>query len=258
MNQPSALFTQPLSLGRLFGLSFSLYKRFFFQGLLLGLLAMGPSLVLSLLGGNTDISNLELKVFYTVSSLIAFFIVWIYGAIVIFKASSQACLGLPIDWKTAFTVGNQNFLRIIWACIVTSMWCLLMTFLLVIPGIIATVNCFLVCSIMIAEGLPLRKSWTKSKTLIKGFHWRVLLGIAVLWTLYFLIEFFGALVLMVFGGEELLKSISPLITLFASAIYLPLTPIFCALLYYDLRQRKEPLNLNLQNNTTEATLALAT
>jgi hypothetical protein len=217
---------------------FLLYVRFFFPFLLLGIVATSVS---SVVASSTIISNNELN----------FWIIFLFNLFVhtffknfIYIAISQVSLGLAVNWKEACKINFSYFAVICLAQICTSLW-IGLGFLIIVPGIIFIINCSLIPIVILVEGLTIRKAWAKSEWLVKGYRWQIFFGLLAL-TLFYL----GVKLLASYGTPESVK-----INMFLfEALDFAVTPIFLALVYFDLRNKK--VTVAVESNTVELEVVL--
>ncbi|MBA3603229.1 MAG: hypothetical protein H0W50_06235 [Parachlamydiaceae bacterium] len=167
MSDQTFLIKQPLGYGGLLDLTLSLYKRIFLQGIGFGLLCIGlPKVLIYMLANFKDYEPLNQIGIVFVTFMI--FMGSVFAYIAMAKAVKQICIGDSLNWRSVLTFSKKNFWKIFSAGIVTMLWCLLCLMCLVIPGIIALLNAFLINIVMVVEETSLKPSWKRSKELTQG------------------------------------------------------------------------------------------
>ncbi len=241
MSDQNFLIKQPLGYGALLDLTLSLYKRFFFQAIGFGLLCIGlPKVLLYMLANLKSHESLDL-----VGILLATFMIFlgtVFAYIALVKAVKQVCMGDPLNWKSVLTFSKKNFWKIFFAGIVTMLWCSLCLICFIIPGIIALLNAFLINVVMVVEETSLKKSWKRSKELVRGNKWRIIfICLAYNLSMFLFIYLSGFLLEELFPNSFLL--IYRILENIGCILFFPLVPIFLTVLYYDICVRKEGLDL---------------
>lgn len=125
----------------------------------------------------------------------------------------------------------------------------LATVALVVPGLIVLVRTSFMAQANVLEGAGPVAGMGRSWALSKGNAWRVLGGIGLAWLLLFVVLFGLQMVAgiggMLIGGTAMLMIASLIVSALGMALIYPLVPIVSTLMYFDLRIRREGLDLEL-------------
>lgn len=116
--------------------------------------------------------------------------------------------------------------------------------LLIIPGLVFMVRYMLISPVVVLERTPYGGALERSKQLVSGHGWRLVGGLVLLWLVNVIVQtcagFFlilaGDLVGLPFGLPKLLGQL-------AGFVFFPVSIVFPVFFYYDMRIRKEALNL---------------
>jgi hypothetical protein len=135
--------------------------------------------------------------------------------------------------------------------------CLIGAVLLIIPGIYCGISFSLFAVAMIVEEQPPWAALGRSRKLISGSWWRVLgilFLISILVSIFRSIIYYSlALLSLQFLGHFTGQIVSAILNVALSFLFAPFSLIASTLLYYDLRIRKENLDLKvLVDNLTES------
>jgi hypothetical protein len=226
---------RPLSVGEILDGSFTIYRRHFAPLFWIAVLCMGPGTVLriylAMAGG-----PLAHPVLFLVGSLVTFF-----GSLIAAGATLQVIsdiyLDRPADVSQALEDAVEKSGRLFAAGLVVGMLSALAAILFIVPGIIVWCGFALVSQIIILEDLSSMDALRRSRELTRGFKGKVF-GVAAVIILILMVPAFamGALLSQV-TGEVAAELFGLLLT--------PLFSIVFTMLYYDLRVRKEGLDLEL-------------
>ena len=120
---------------------------------------------------------------------------------------------------------------------------------LVLPGLFVLVRTAAAAQGSVLEGEGALGGIGRSWTLTKGSFWRVLGGIGLAWLLLFVVMFGVQMVVgilaAVAGGQKAVLAVSVVLGSLGSVFVYPIIPIVTTLMYYDLRVRREGLDLEL-------------
>ncbi len=120
---------------------------------------------------------------------------------------------------------------------------------LIVPGLIVLVRTSFVAQANVLEGAGPVAGVGRSWALSKGNAWRVLGGIGLAWLLLFVVLFGLQMVAgvagLLIGGTAMLMVASLVVSALGMALIYPLVPIVGTLMYFDLRIRREGLDLEL-------------
>jgi hypothetical protein len=166
-------------------------------------------------------------------SLVATF--WLQGALV--KAIDDIRDGrADLSFGETFAVVRPQLPAIIVAGILAALGVLLGLLLLIIPGLYLLTRWILIIPVIVLEGRSAGESFGRSWELVKGFGWNVF-GVIVL-TILVLIGFRIALDILLFPLSNAFQSL--LTELIAGTLATPFAALAWTLLYFRLRDVKEP------------------
>jgi len=121
--------------------------------------------------------------------------------------------------------------------------------LLFIPGMIVLVRTAVAAQATVLEDEGAIGGLSRSWSLSKGHAWRVLGGIGLAWLLFFVVmmglQMLGGIVGAIVGGATAFLAVMLVLSAFGSVLIYPIIPIVSTLMYYDLRVRREGLDLEL-------------
>ena len=175
-----------------------------------------------------------------------------YGGVI--KKASEQIAGRDIDAKDAFLVGVRKFLPVFLGGLVLAVAAFFGFLALIIPGIYLIVSFALFFHAIIIEDEGPFGALGRSRNLVKGFWWRSLGIFIVIGALTAILTYILALPLspilayFIFGNPTTYGIINIVVTLPIHIIITPLTAIAYTLYYYDLRVRKENLDLDMMIN----------
>ena len=192
-------------------------------------LAVGlVSLVLTLL-----LDNWAAGILAALVSLIATF--WLQGALV--KAVDDVRDGRPdLSLGETFAGVRPQLVAIIVAGVLAALGVILGLILLIIPGLYLLTRWILIIPVIVLEGRTAGESFGRSWELVRGFAWNVF-GVIVL-TILILIGFRIALDIVLFPLSNEIQSL--LTELIAGTLATPFAALAWTLLYFRLREAKEP------------------
>jgi hypothetical protein len=186
------------------------------------------SLVLALL-----LDNWAAGILAALVSLIATF--WLQGALV--KAVDDVRDGRPdLSLGETFAGVRPQLVAIIVAGVLAALGVILGLILLIIPGLYLLTRWILIIPIIVLEGRTAGESFGRSWELVRGFAWNVF-GVIVL-TILILIGFRIALDIILFPLSNEIQSF--LTELIAGTLATPFAALAWTLLYFRLREAKEP------------------
>jgi len=168
------------------------------------------------------------------------------GALVM-KISEQI-FNRNISLVEAFRYGFSRALSLFFGCLLMFFVCSIGFILLIIPGIyLATLGSFILQVILI-EGKGPGGAMMRSRELVKGYWWRTFGILILLNILISVLASVAALPLALAGwglsGDlNILQAVNNIVKLLMSFLLYPLSLIATTLLYYDLRIRKEHLDI---------------
>lgn len=266
MASPAEL--RPLSLGELLDHTFSLYRHHFllFVGLMAApyLLLLGVTL---LLDAFTQTSRQEAAAGMLAAVLVLVFVILI-GSLIVYGltqaatvfAVSEVHLGRTTTIREAYNGVWGDIGRVIFIQILIGFGTFIGLLLLIYPGVWFLLRSSVAIPVAVVEDLHSTDAIRRSIELTKGFTGRVLLILVLMivinWVaavvfqfpLFFVIAFYAAK-----GGQMPLwvTMLSRIGESAATILAGPLATIAFALLYFDLRVRKEAFDLKLMMDTLE-------
>ena len=168
-----------------------------------------------------------------VVSLLATF--WLQGALV--KAIDDIRDGRPdLSFGETFALVRPQLPAIIVAGILAGLGVVFGLILLIVPGLYLLTRWILIIPVIVLEGRSAGESFGRSWELVKGFGWNVF-GVIVL-TILILIGFRIVLDILLFPLSNLLQSV--LTELVSGTLATPFAALAWTLLYFRLREAKEP------------------
>jgi Membrane domain of glycerophosphoryl diester phosphodiesterase len=168
-----------------------------------------------------------------VVSLLATF--WLQGALV--KAIDDIRDGrADLSFGETFAVVRPMLPAIIVGGVLAGIGVVLGLILLIVPGLYLLTRWILIIPVIVLEGRRAGESFGRSWELVKGFGWNVF-GVIVL-TILILIGFRIALDILLFPLSNAFQSL--LTELIAGTLATPFAALAWTLLYFRLREAKEP------------------
>jgi len=166
------------------------------------------------------------------------------------KSVSGAYLGGDASWKESLQFAWKRLGSLVWIAVLTYILATLALFLLVLPGIYLWFSWLVVMPVLLLEGTRGRAALKRSRQLVKGRWWStfgtyllsaILVGIVA--------AVFSAIVLAVSGTSSgdvdsrlLVASAAGIVS---GILTTPFVAAIVAVIYFDLRVRKEGLDLEL-------------
>jgi hypothetical protein len=180
----------------------------------------------------------------------------LYGAVS--YAVCEAALGRPVTWWSAIRGSFRRYLHLagffILIALMGILFCLFPLWIWILVGWVA------VLPVMFIENTGLVASMGRSWRLVQGRWWRTFFIVLLVGALYYVVSI--ALQAFLYLGQVLLSIfLSPFVALaiyeggaiLVSAVLIPIFQIAQVLLYFDLRVRKEALDLFQQAQRLVAT-----
>ena len=255
---------RPLSAGDIVDEAIGLYRRNFRLFLSIGAVVLIPAgvmqLILALLAGETSMSVFMISsLLWWILSIGVSIISYIAVISTMAVAASERWLDRPMTVSEAYRrissrIGPLIGLIFIYGLVVIG---LSVTVIGIPFAIYLFVGWLLSVQILLVEGTGIRTSLSRSRDLVSGHWWRVIGIVILLAIIQAIISAFFTLPAMIFGFGSVFSDpgstdVSPLVTALdsigSSAGQIVVGPIaYCAyiLLYYDLRVRKEGMDIEL-------------
>lgn len=245
---------RPLATGEVLDVAFSLYRRHFRTLMIVAVVSQGAALLLSVYVESAGgiVGNPVTGLLYLVLSAI--------GTAVGMGASTRviadAYLGRTTSPGAALAWVMPHAGRIFILSTVTTMLIVIGLILLVIPGIILGAGLAVATCALVLEGLRPVEAMNRSWHLTRGHRWKVFLTLLVVVVLIYGVSFAalfaGGMVALVLASEQaaiaLVAAVSGLLTL----LVYPYAYAAVTVLYYDLRVRKEGLDLEILESQLDA------
>jgi hypothetical protein len=168
-----------------------------------------------------------------------------------FSVIAQAYLGRRTTWKEALRFAARRALPLLWLSVLYGLGLLLGLLALIVPFFYLVVAWAVAYPVLFVEDLRGRKALGRSRRLVKGTWWRVagvlLFGTVLATMLASMVQF--AIMLPVFvavdDGTVVAVLLNSLAAMVGQLISTPLSAAIIAVLYFDLRVRKEGFDLEL-------------
>lgn len=147
-----------------------------------------------------------------------------------------------ISWTRAFGETLRRYHILLLGSILIGLAVILGFMCLIIPGIILalTVCCFL--PVMCIEKCSISTCWHRCFELVKGHRWHILLLYSVSYIIIWIITVVPMTLLFFVPSQSILQTMAIIASL-ASAIVWPLLHMVSTFLYFELREKKEGLDL---------------
>jgi hypothetical protein len=165
-------------------------------------------------------------------------ILQILGTGVLTVAIHDICMGNEPSIRHSFTIASRRLSQLVKVSILQSVFIILGVLMLIVPGIIISIRYLFSASAVIVEGLSPGEALKRSAQLGKGRWWKC----GIIYGGFFLVYITPALALPMFLQDETTTILQSLISNLPALLY-PLPQISAVLMYYDLRSRKENLDI---------------
>ncbi len=256
---------KPMSVGEILDTAFTLYKEQFKSYLSIVVIIMAVNMAFGIfaLVAQRHLGNAAAGIAF-LATLIAMIAIGLAAGGGLVKKASEQISDHEISGMEALRFGFRKTWYIFLGGLLCMIIVSLASILLVIPGIYLGNLYFLFTQVIIVEGKGPWSALKRSKELIKGSWWRsfgiilltYLLVAVISWAAAFVISL---IVLGLFGTGLTGQIIDLILRTPVSCLLVPISTIATTLLYYDLRIRKENLDLKLMvdnlSNTSGSTLS---
>lgn len=199
-----------------------------------------------LMGGMTLIVGLLL--FMAVIGVFYVYIVTRGGLFVLVKDSSK-----NLSIKQAFNEGKKYAVDIWIIGIVSALFVLLWSMLLIIPGIVASLNYSLALWVYMYEGFTGSKALARSKELIKGYWWAVFGRFMAVVGVYYVIAMILGVLSKIDSGMEIVFTI---LDQLVGLAFGPFVIIYSCFIYWDLRKIKGGTTIKNKKSSRSGTIIL--
>lgn len=239
---------RPLSLGDVLDTSLGIYRQLFTPLLVVSILTQSLPLAVSVYVESSG-GVFEQPALWTLAMGLALVLGSVGTAASTF-AVANAYVGTAITWQEAFLRSTPFMGRLIGTSMLVSLLVGLGLIFLIVPGVILLTGLVLTPPALVLEDLAggppaMARSWALSR----GHRWRIL-GALLVALVLLLIPGIALGSLMVAGAsaelaEETLALAAMIVTAFLQILVYPYFYVLTTVLYYDLRVRKEGLDLEM-------------
>jgi len=137
---------------------------------------------------------------------------------------------------------------LMWSSILIALVTMLGLLILIVPGVIAMIIYSVTIPVIVLEGLKATKAMSRSKALVKGHKGKVFVVLLVVFLVNTIAVNICSWGIRLLAGDWTSGDWTSMVTaqVFSQGVWIlvmPLGSIASLLLYYDLRIRKEPLDL---------------
>jgi hypothetical protein len=167
-----------------------------------------------------------------------------------FKAVSDAYLGRDPDWKTSLKTGLRRFLPMLGTTVLYFLGVGAGFFALVVPGIWLAVAWWLYAPALVAERVGGPGALGRSFNLVRGRWWPTFAVLALFVIVLLVVDLIldqaiQSVVVSDFSSAFALVLLSAVAGILAQLVVTPFQAAVMTVLYYDLRVRKEGLDIEL-------------
>ena len=168
-----------------------------------------------------------------------------------FHAISSAYLGAPVDWRQSLSLATKRLHSLLWLSVITLVAILLGTLACIVPGIWLYVSFAVAVPALLSEDLRGIKALRRSFGLVQSRWWPtaaiVILGFLLAGLVSSMLTSVMTLLLFTDLGDSLVASatVTSVANTIAGVIATPFQAAIVAILYFDLRVRKEGFDLQL-------------
>jgi hypothetical protein len=185
----------------------------------------------------------------TIWRLVGDLLIYPLGTGALLKCLLDAHAGRPSSWRSSLRFAAARWGALLWLAILTGLGLVLFSILLIIPGIYMYVCWYVAVPVLMFEGITGTGAMSRSRGLVSGRWWPTF-GIAIITVLAAVVVEVVA-VLVIGLVMHSMSSVGPIIVLQQVAqvlfhlISAPLFAAVAAIVYVDLRTRKEGFDLEL-------------
>ncbi len=176
--------------------------------------------------------------------LVTAIVTWVFSAIAqaaTIEIVATRYMGENITPADALRAVGQRLATVLGVTFFYGLFVSFMTVLFIIPGIYVATKYFGAMAAAMVEGLGMNAAMTRSATLTDGSKWRVFLIFVLTIVIYFVLNGVLAGVAAMFAPP----AVAVLLARVAMAITNPFIFILVTLVYFDLRIRREGLDIDL-------------
>lgn len=264
MRQPPRL--RPLSLGEILDVAIQLYRRFFRSLVLAAAVVTVPVSVLQALvrlslpssGSNlvpgSQPAGHAVQGAAAWAGVGAFFITAVLGFVAStlatatnLKAVSDGYLGGEPTWRDSLAFATRRLGSLVWLAVLTAVLLTFAFVALVVPGVYFYGAWLVAVPVLLLEGTSGRKALKRSRQLIRGRWWITAATFLVAMLLRTIISGVpgGVVVAISFASGTASTVVGLVVSGILSVVLTPFTAAVTAVIYYDLRVRKEGFDIEL-------------
>jgi hypothetical protein len=252
---------RPLSMAELLDRTFSLYRHHF---LLFAGIAAVPALIkfvgllledraTSLIGSRGSAVSWVMLIILAIAGLLLYLTTFVMSQAATMFAVATTYLERPIPVREAYTKSMPYLRPLFWLIVQTSIRVGLGFLLFIIPGILLTLNYSVSVPVAIFENLRGSEALQRSTNLTEGYRGRIFIIYFVFWLIGLIESSALEYLAKMLPGTFWWSSVFPqLVDLLSSTLIDPLLLIALALVYYDVRVRKEAFDLEFMMTSLEA------
>jgi hypothetical protein len=167
-----------------------------------------------------------------------------------FRAIAQSYLGEDADWRSSLSYAVRRAPSLLWLTVLYGLGVLVGFIFVIAPGVWLYIAWAFATPILLTEGIKGRRALGRSYGLVKGRWWRTF-GVIALG--FILASIVGSLVQFLFfagiffdsDNDALVLTLSAISGVVGLLITTPLQAALLAVVYFDLRVRKEGFDLQL-------------
>ncbi len=243
----SSVAFRPRSIPEILDTSFQILRRHYGQFVVIAGCLYLPFIAVQFLveASLSDPSSALLAGVAGVFFLLFMFVYIVWSAVAeaaILVAASDAYRGHEVRASDALRGVMARFGPILFASFNKAIRVALWSLLLIIPGIIAYVRYFAIPATVVLEGRSGSDAMARARALSEGVKGRVFLALLAVWMIWGALYFSIVAVAALVSQSERVANVAGAV--FSIFTY-PLIPIATALLYYDVRIRKEGYDIEL-------------
>jgi hypothetical protein len=262
---------RPLSVGEILDVALKIWRRHFGALARIVLFVVAPVQVISSLllasalpnseilfnsGSPTNTTNDvfdggDAATFFAAFGLITLLsgLAWVLSSAAALRAVTVAYLGGTPDWKESLRLALGRLGSLVWLSILMGLGVTLGLVLCIVPGIWLAVAWSLAFVALVAEDLSGTKALSRSYNLVRGRWWAtfgvLLIAFVLNWVVDQIVSIPFALGWFISENSVIGFTLSALADIISNVITTPFVAAVFALVYFDLRVRKEGFDLQL-------------
>lgn len=167
------------------------------------------------------------------------------------KAVGDAYLASTPDWRESLRMARRRIWSLLWFTILYTILLIPAFLLLLVPGIWLAIAWIVALPALMTEGIGARKALGRSFRLVRKRWWPTFGVIAIAYVLAGVVQFLVGIIVgltLVFGVEDSVLGtvlVSGTGNVIAGVLTTPFVAAIVVLVYFDLRVRKEGLDIRL-------------